>query len=205
MRASSRSHLERSDKLRAQQCQEKSDSKLNFFRRSGLGGKDHVVRLLAAAAAIFDVKLEVILEDVVLRRKPERDGRAIDCFGRALEFNKRPDGRFIQLNQQPACPPGGSGHRVGRAVFLVAEPSLEAQSVENFCQRCSVGYFHFDLLANFVPADMLQSALRARSSLCPRGGCPCRREFGLPHGRRLECKNNSLLLKLRLRFRSPPR
>jgi hypothetical protein len=120
-----------SDKPGLFQSQAKNDLASDFFelflgRWAFLGGEDHVSRFLAEATAFFDVKTEIVLQNVVPPRVAKFSSGPVNGCGRSFQFDKRTDGRFIQLDQQFLCPaqPGGQAKR--GTVFFVAEPSAHS-------------------------------------------------------------------------------
>ena len=63
----------------------------------GFIGEEHILRLDAFAAAVFDVEGQIIGEDVVAFGVAELGGGAVDGVGRAFEFDEGADGGFVEL------------------------------------------------------------------------------------------------------------
>jgi hypothetical protein len=112
--------------------------------------EQHILWLLALAAAVFDIQGEVICEDVVAFRVAEFGGGTVDGLGRALEFHKDAYGSFVEFDKQTAGPGFGGRQLVGGAVFFVAEPAAHAEAFEDFDEIRGVGDLGLNFFANFV-------------------------------------------------------
>ena len=111
--------------------------------------------LEALAFAVVEVEDEVVFEDVVVVRVAEFAGGAVNGVGRALEFGEGADRSFVEVDDKIFGPFVAGGKLEGGAIFLVAEPALEAQAFEDLLERCGVGENHFDLFTDFVAAALV--------------------------------------------------
>lgn len=157
-----RIHSEVSDKPGARRCQEKMNIGLTFFHRGLFSGRllvaeDHAVGLRAFFPAIFHVQNQIVLQNVVGLRVSKLVRSAIDCLGRPFQLRKRPDGGFIQFDQQPSRPGFRSGQSERGAVFLVAEPAPHPQPFEDFRQRPGLGNLQLNFFSDFVLAVLAVS------------------------------------------------
>ncbi len=109
-----------------------------------------MTRFLAFPAAVFHVQAKIVHQDIVVFRKTQVRGGLIDRRRRALQFHKRPDGRFVEFDQKTLGPGFRIGHSKGGAVFFIAKPAAHPQPFEDSGQIPGLGDLDFNLLADLV-------------------------------------------------------
>src|SRR5260370_24031267 len=105
-----------------------------LWRRSLAVWKDHVTRFLALAAAVFHVQAEVVLQDIVVFRKAQLLGRSIDRCGGPLQFHKRSDGGFVEVNQEALGPVFRMRQAENGAGLFITETAAPTQSLQKLGQ-----------------------------------------------------------------------
>src|SRR5260370_8621117 len=66
--------------------------------------KKHVTGLFALAAAVFDVQVKIVLQNIVALRVAELRSGAIDRRGPPLQFHEGSDGCFVEFNPKALDP-----------------------------------------------------------------------------------------------------
>src|SRR5438067_8285689 len=121
-------------------------------------------RLLALAAAFFDIQGEVVLQNIVALGKAQVRGGSVDCTGGTFEFNKRAHGGLVQFNQQAVRPGLACAKSKSGTEFLITEPSAHSEPLKDGRQGRGIGDFHLDFFADFVKAIRWMLRIRSRRS-----------------------------------------
>ncbi len=104
-----------------------ADFSLEGLREASLAlREEHVARLFAFAAAIFHVEPEIVLQNIVAPRIVQLLSRAVDRCRGPLQLDKRPDGRFVEFNQEALGPGFRSWKPEGRAVLFIAKLAVQS-------------------------------------------------------------------------------
>ena len=115
-------------------------------------GEEHIGRLEVPVLAVVQVKDKVVFENVIVRGEAEFAGGLIDGVGRAFELDEGADGSFVEIDQEALGPGEVRRETIRGAIFLVAEPALEAEALEDSLEGGGIGEDDFDFFADFVAA-----------------------------------------------------
>jgi hypothetical protein len=158
-------------KVRCDLCQGKTEGKRYFLVFSSR--KDHVPRANASTAAFVVIKTPICRRNVIPGRVRKATGSPVDGGFGPLEFQKSPDGCFIEDHDEVLQ----TREAVSGPELFIPEPRPQSQTVENHLQPACVANPDLNFLPDLVP-------------LLPRG-YPFARDWGfvckegVPNGRML--------------------
>src|SRR5579883_2823726 len=118
--------------------------------------KEHVFWLPSPLSAVLQVKHQIVLQNVIALGKSQFPGSPVNRLRGALEFNKRPYRRLVQLDQESLAPLLLGRERECGSVAFIPEPTDQPQAFKNLRQAGPVGHpdFHFfsDTVSRSSPA-----------------------------------------------------
>src|SRR5579883_2106578 len=112
--------------------------------------KEHVFWLPSPLSAVLQVKHQIVLQNVIALGKSQFPGSPVNRLRGALEFNKRPYRRLVQLDQQSPAPLFLGRERECGSVAFIPEPTGQPQAFKNLRQAGPVGHPHFHFLSDTV-------------------------------------------------------